>query len=70
MFFLKLLLFFLLAFLIDVLTPSKGIFGLNISRSNLAEANEKRNCLIFEMYAYELIAEAQKICISNVDFDK
>ena len=45
-------------------------FGKNISRSNLAEANEKRNCLIFEMYAYELIAEAQKVCISNVDFDK
>jgi hypothetical protein len=45
-------------------------FGKNISRSNLAGANEKRNCQIFEMYAYELIAEAQKVCISNVDFDK
>lgn len=45
-------------------------FGKNISRSNLAEANEKRDYQIFEMYAYELITEAQKICISNVDFDK
>jgi hypothetical protein len=45
-------------------------FGKNISRSNLAEANEKRDCQIFETYAYELIAEAQKVCVSNVDFDK
>jgi hypothetical protein len=45
-------------------------FGKNISRSNLAEANEKRDCQIFEMFAYELIGEAQKVCISNVDFDK
>jgi hypothetical protein len=45
-------------------------FGKSISRSNLAESNEKRDCQIFEMYAYELIAEAQKICVSNVDFDK
>lgn len=45
-------------------------FGKNISRSNLAEANEKRDCQIFEMYAYELIAEVQKIYVSNVDFDK
>ena len=45
-------------------------FGKNISRSNLAEANEKRDCQIFEMYAYELIAEAQKVCFSNTDFDK
>ncbi len=45
-------------------------FGKNISRSNLAEANEKRDCQIFEMYAYELIAEAQKVCLSHVGFDK
>ena len=44
-------------------------FGKSISRSNLAEANEKRDCKIFEMFAYEMIAEAQKICISNIDFD-
>ncbi len=39
--------------------------GKNISRSNLAESNEKRDCQIFEMYAYELITEAQKICVLN-----
>lgn len=44
-------------------------FGKSISRSNLAEANEKRDCRIFEMFAYELIAEAQKICISDSDFN-
>jgi hypothetical protein len=42
-------------------------FGKNISRSNLAEANEKRNCKIFEMFAYEMIAEAQKIAIPEND---
>ena len=42
-------------------------FGKSISRSNLAEANEKRDCKIFEMFAYEMIAEAQKICISDFD---
>jgi hypothetical protein len=42
-------------------------FGKNISRSNLAEANEKRNCKIFEMFAYEMIAEAQKVTIPEND---
>jgi len=44
-------------------------FGKSISRSNLAEANEKRDCKIFEMFAYEMIAEAQKTCISDSDFN-
>jgi hypothetical protein len=44
-------------------------FGKNISRSNLAEANEKRDCRIFEMFAYEMIAEAQKIAIPESDLD-
>lgn len=44
-------------------------FGKSISRSNLAEANEKRNCQVFEMFAYAMIAEAQKSCISDNDFD-
>lgn len=44
-------------------------FGKSISRSNLAEVNEKRDCKIFEMFAYEMIAEAQKICVSDIDFD-
>lgn len=34
--------------------------GKSISRSNLAYANERRNCKIFEDYAYYLIAEARK----------
>ena len=42
-------------------------FGKSISRSNLAEANEKRNCKIFEMFAYEMIAEAQKVTIPESD---
>lgn len=42
-------------------------FGKNISRSNLAEANEKRDCRIFEMFAYEMIAEAQKITTPQSD---
>jgi hypothetical protein len=42
-------------------------FGKNISRSNLAEANEKRNCKIFETFAYEMISEAQKIAIPEND---
>lgn len=44
-------------------------FGKSISRSNLAEANEKRDCRIFEMFAYEMIAEAQKTCITDSDFN-
>lgn len=44
-------------------------FGKNISRSNLAEANEKRDCRIFEMFAYEIIAEAQKVAIPESDLD-
>jgi hypothetical protein len=40
-------------------------FGKSISRSNLAVANEKRDCKIFEMFAYEMIAEAQRTCISD-----
>ena len=44
-------------------------FGRSISRSNLAEANEKRDCQIFEMFAYKMIAEAQKVCLADTDFD-
>lgn len=44
-------------------------YGKSISRSNLAEANEKRNCKIFEMFAYEMIAEAQKVAIIDSDFN-
>ena len=44
-------------------------FGKGISRSNLAEANEKRECKIFETFAYEMIAEAQIACVPDSDFE-
>lgn len=44
-------------------------FGKSISRPNLAEANEKRDCKIFETFAYEMITEAQKITITDSDFN-
>lgn len=43
--------------------------GKSISRSNLAEANEKRDYRIFELFAYEMIAEAQKCCLPDKDFN-
>jgi Domain of unknown function (DUF4372)/Transposase DDE domain len=43
--------------------------GRGVSRSNLANANEKRDYQIFEQYAYELIAQARKCCQTNVDFN-
>jgi len=42
-------------------------FGKHITRSNFAKANEKRNSLIFEEFAYFLIEIARKKCI-NSDF--
>jgi Domain of unknown function (DUF4372)/Transposase DDE domain len=44
-------------------------FGKSISRSNLAEANEKRDSKIFELFAYEMIAEARKCCVPDSDFN-
>jgi hypothetical protein len=35
-------------------------FGKSVTRSNLAKANERRNCKIFEEYAYHLIDLARK----------
>ena len=35
-------------------------FGKSVTRSNLAKANENRNCKIFEEYAYHLIAVARR----------
>ena len=43
-------------------------FGRGVSRSNLANANEKRDYRIYEDFAYELIAEARKICQTDPDF--
>jgi hypothetical protein len=43
-------------------------FGKNVTRSNLAKANEKRNYKIFEEFAYHLINEAREATIVK-DFD-
>ena len=44
-------------------------FGKRVSRSNLAEANEKRDYHIFESFAYEMIAAARKCCVPDSDFN-
>lgn len=41
-------------------------FGKNVTLSNLAKANLRRNCKIFEDFAYYLIAIARKARINNV----
>jgi hypothetical protein len=43
-------------------------FGRSITRSNLAKANENRNCKIFEEFAYHLIDIARRKCV-NDDFE-
>ena len=43
-------------------------FGKNVSRSNLASANEVRNCQIYEAFAYEMIAIARGSIPSDSDF--
>jgi FOG: Transposase and inactivated derivatives len=43
-------------------------FGKNVTRSNLAKANEKRNYKIFEEFAYHLIKEARDTSVVK-DFD-
>jgi hypothetical protein len=43
-------------------------FGKNITRSNLSKANEKRNCLIFEEFAYYMIEQAKQGCVIDDDF--
>jgi hypothetical protein len=43
--------------------------GTGISKSNLAYANEHRDWQIFAEFAYILIAQARKICISSKDFE-
>ncbi|MBI5540762.1 MAG: IS4 family transposase [Bacteroidia bacterium] len=42
-------------------------FGKNVSRSNLANANEQRDYRIYEDFAYILISQARKLCISDID---
>ena len=43
-------------------------FGISVTRSNLAKANETRNSKIFEAFAYHLIAIARKKR-ANIDFE-
>ena len=43
-------------------------FGKGTSRSNFANANEKRDCRIFEEYAFYLIDQARKSSIVDQDF--
>ncbi len=43
-------------------------FGKNVSRSNLASANELRDCQIYEAFAYEMIALARRSINGNADF--
>ncbi len=43
--------------------------GTGISKSNLAYANEQRNWQIFAQFAYSLIDQARKICVSSKDFE-
>lgn len=43
-------------------------FGKGTSRSNFANANEKRDCRIFEDYAFYLIEQARKSSIVDQDF--
>lgn len=43
-------------------------FGKGTSRSNFANANEKRDCRIFEDYAYYLIDIARKSSVTDPDF--
>jgi hypothetical protein len=44
-------------------------FGKGVSRSNLADANEKRDYRIFESFAYKMIAEARQCCLTDSDFN-
>lgn len=52
--------------------PSKHYhlgLGRGVSRSNLANANEKRDYRIFEQFAYDLISQARECCITDSDFN-
>ena len=43
-------------------------FGKGTSRSNFANANEKRDCRLFKEYAFHLINQARKSSIDRADF--
>jgi len=40
-------------------------FGKSVSKTNLARANENRDWRIYQEFAYHLVAEARKICITE-----
>lgn len=42
-------------------------FGKGVSKTNLAKANEQRSWLIYQEFAYCLIEEARRICLSDND---
>lgn len=42
-------------------------FGKNVSKTNLARANEQRSWEIYQQLAYHLVGEARKICLSDKD---
>lgn len=42
--------------------------GKNVSRSTLADANEKRDYRIYEQFAYEMIGIARTSCLDDSDF--
>jgi hypothetical protein len=43
------------------------VFGKNVSKTNLARANEQRSWLIYQDFAYYLIEEARKVCLPGDD---
>jgi hypothetical protein len=43
-------------------------FGRNVSRCNLAGANELRDCQIYEDFAYEMVALTRRGIVGDVDF--
>ena len=40
-------------------------FGKNVSKTNLAKANENRDWRIYQDFAFHLVAEARKLCIED-----
>ena len=42
-------------------------FGKSVSKTNLAKANEQRDWLIYQEFAYHLIGEARRICLPDDD---
>lgn len=55
------------------ITPHKSKFyhlgfGMNVTRSNLQLANERRDCRIFEEFAYAMIAKARSVSTTDSDF--